>query len=73
MLASSFSAVGHFQQNRIGGGHGHGVQMGRIGWGGHDRRVARPDQRQAYVAEPLFRPQAGNHLPLRDRGGRRSA
>ena len=58
-------AVGDFQQNRIGGRHRHGVQMGRIGRRRHNRRVARPHQRQAHVAEALFRAEAGDHFALR--------
>ncbi len=64
-VGQQLRAVGDFQQDGVGGRHRHGVQMGRIGRGRHNRRVARPHQRQAHVAEPLLRSQAGDHLALR--------
>ena len=57
--------LGHLQQDGVGRGQGDGVQVGRIGGGRHDGRVARPQQGQAEVAEALLRAQADDHFPLR--------
>ena len=56
--------VGHFQQDGICGRQGDGVEVCGIKWGGHNGRVARPDQRQAQMAEPFLGTEAGEHFPL---------
>ena len=64
-IGQQLLAIGDFEQNGVGGRHCDGVKMGRIARRGDNCRIARPDQRQAEVAEPFFRAEADSDFPLR--------
>ena len=55
-------AVGHFQGDDVRRGQGHRIDMHWKVRRRHDGRIPRADQRQAHVAETLFRSQADDHL-----------
>ncbi len=62
MLERNFSLSATSSEIDVARGQGHGVDVDRKVGRRHDRRVARPHQRQAHVAEALLRAEADDHL-----------
>ncbi len=64
MLESSFSGVGHLQQDRVGRRHCHGIKMGRIIRAGTIAVSPGPTSARHMWLKPSFDPRHTNHFAL---------